>query len=381
VKRGGKITVAVLVAAGGVGIYLWMSRDRTGLAIIGSSGPFITYSRSEVGEKPVIDLTLPGGRRIIYPRHDDQPQDKKFINEVPHAAGVIRSSGRLVTPWIFPRWNIERQIVQAKQAGPGSAVAATPYVFGSKSLIAKLDAGEDGTVSVRLPGNGRPAPVLPTASGKIESWTVKLTPRPVVTPIQPLMYDVTVAGAGPNDQFAIDFKWGSYQSYYLLVGKKPGLLRLMSWAPRTTFKVRIRRLTESSITLSVREATESGMRLKKLLGPDGTKLVVIDSAAQFQGSAFYGNSAIIVGEGKYSAGNPLAPVVWLGANSPLFFDLGAEFLRPLINGDTATATEYRFGEPHEGSLTLELPSPNEFLVPPLNGFGMSAEDAFRVWAK
>lgn len=373
----------MLLPAGGIGAFLWVTRDRDGLAIIGNPGPFVTYTRAAVKAKPVIDLKMPWGRPFTYPQPDDrQPEDLKFLNDVPLAAGVIHEANRATfNAWVFPHWKIEAQVVQAKQAESGSAGAATPYVFGSKSLIAKLDAGEDGTVSVRLPGNGRPAPVLPAASVKIESWTVKLTPRPVVTPIQPLMYDVTVAGAGPNDQFAIDFKWGSYQSHYLLVGKKPGLLRLMSWAPRTTLRVRMRRLTESSITLSVREATESGMRLKKLLGPDGTKLVVIDSAAQFQGSAFYGNSAIIVGEGKYSAGNPLAPVVWLGANSPLFFDLGAEFLRPLVNGDTATATEYRFGEPHEGSLTLELPSPKEFLVPPLNGFGMSTEDAFRVWAK
>lgn len=192
------------------------------VSIEGSAPEFVRlYSTEELAAKPVLSIPLPGGKSYDLPRPDPKLEFyRNWITQGRNVAGLLVAE-RSKYYFTEPTWTIDgHSISVVPEPHVFRNALAIPTAFGTKPVIAQLKPNSsEAPIYIKLPPNGRPAPVLEEKTFAVDGWKITFKPRPVVANLLPFVYDVTAEG--PSDKERVTLLWfGSMLMPWVLVDPK-----------------------------------------------------------------------------------------------------------------------------------------------------------------
>lgn len=226
-----------------------------------------------------------------------------------------------------------------------------PLVFGSVSRRGFVldDKVRWEPIAVTLPASNVPEPRLKEFDVKVGSSTLHFKPRPWISSIFPIRYEVSIKG---KRSAVVDFAWGGDKLFVaplLLVRPgRPGILRLREWRPQETIRLRVRPLQEQRLVLSAHRSTnEKGTRVELLKGSKAAVTAVFEQHAPWLIGPF--DRIIEVNGIPFGLANTSTDCCISGWREP------AAFFNDFSSGQRVKAMEYRTLAPAYAQFDLNLP--------------------------
>lgn len=372
-KTGSKIAISSALVLGGVfSVLLWKRQEalKSQVLVFGDL-PKKVRLITRGGNPALLDFKLPGGKRIRYPALESNYDYSREFRDDPNVAAYLvydrvvdmrAPISEIGTYFTSPEFKINGQIVRPTlhESPFGDDIYRLPYVFGNKPANATVRPDpKSGAIQLRLPGNGRPAPILSRWTGRVNGWQVRLEPKLPISPACPLDFDVTVTGGKPGQLYSVeilDQPWRDSDATRLLCGSKPGILHLCEWKPRLKLWLHIAEVTRSPESVRV-VRDQPGLPAKiKLVSPSGTLTSAeISASGESSSGSIYG-STLIIDDRFRTYGFNLVTEQRLG-------DMGLDIRilpKDLKDGQTLNAQHYWYKGDFELIANLTLPDPKGF---------------------
>lgn len=290
--------VAGLSASITASCILLFARSRDQLAILASSIPLEVIQAHQVGQRPKINFSVPLIGRITYPQDlsglpfslDTGTLDhgtKEWPINPKTSAGAIYIAGKSPMPffiefgqpqvstWSFGNSRVETTFSHVMNTG----YLECPLVFGSRSREVDLstESLSSGQVNARLslPPSGIPEPALPRLTTSLGSWTVRMEPKPWISPMFPIHYDVAVDDRNAS-LFLVSVSRPSEKygfSQLLCTPDRAATVDFDSWYRGEQLPVRVRltvrRIAGVPTQFVMKRGTLNGWLCLKAVGPKG----------------------------------------------------------------------------------------------------------------
>lgn len=292
VKGKRRLFAIIVVAIAGATVAWVALRPRDELSLREKSPSTLqAIPRARIGSKPWVNFAL-GSFKIVYPQPNVVPPE---FGQIPGSSGLLLSESA-ISPWEGAGWTgTAAWIVNGNQipAGPsflGSSLDAKkadvwpcPYVFGDKPIDVDLKPSpwSETTIKLRLPPNHQPAPAVKDHSVEFGEYTVRLKPKPWISPSFPLRFDVSVDGAKKDEAFLLTFTEALDGSANLRV--RPGEtaeLSLQNWDASWGVLMQIQKVRIVPVRLAVTRTPLTGGRDVLKFSTDDTTIaeVTIDKS-------------------------------------------------------------------------------------------------------
>lgn len=179
----------------------------------------------QIGAKPIFSFNLPGIGPVTFPAAhervaDFDPKTMAGIITPPPVKGITTISAC--------RWTIEGETIVLPRST--SSIETCPRVYGTKPVVADLEINGH-KLKIRLPATGKPAPVAEDAEIFIHGGIIKCKPRPLISPMFPIRYDLALESKEKIPVQFLSFRSASPNAGYstMAIPIEPGMGGRQVW--------------------------------------------------------------------------------------------------------------------------------------------------------
>lgn len=264
-QRGPMVAFAAVAIV--ASIFAWLLlRPRNDLTLLSKPPyPMRAIPRAQIGVGPFVNFSI-GGLKIEYPKANTVPQ---IFGALPGVSGVLVAESAnenfASAAWTgTATWTVDGEPISAgpsflgRDAEPGKLdLWVCPYVFGDAPKIAELRirSATDDPIRLSLPPNRVPEPKIEARAVKVGAYTVRLQPKPWLSPSFPIRFAVTVEGGKKDDAFLMTISEAIDGGANLIYADgEPAELSLQNWDESWGILMQLQRVKKEKMPLSVTRA-------------------------------------------------------------------------------------------------------------------------------
>jgi len=249
------VLLAVALSAG----FLWFSltsQDDDVVVLEGTLGTYQLITRKQAFAKPKIDVKLPWGSRIVWPKpHEHAQSYAEYFRSEEGVAAILRMNPNHYLPSsYFPSstFEVDGTLIEEGLSAP------IPYVYGDEPKVLRYRPETASPwFTLKVPANGKKLPPLAPSEIKLDRYTLKVQAlEPFFTNL-PSRARVEVLGGRTDEEFAVRLDF-TFSDGPVRCGSKPGMV-LYDYVFSPEMDVQLKTLKKEIVKLQVSE---------KMVGPE-----------------------------------------------------------------------------------------------------------------